>query len=275
MRNGTVVKTTFSVTLSLVFCATVAAQETDFNGWEARPGLYFHILQSAESWAGGTVSVEYSPVRDRVSGASALRLTFRESQGSPGLVVYRPPGLVARDRRGIVGISFWVKGDGSEGVGVLGIGEGASVDPRAVFLLKSRTWQPVRLTWGNFSAMPKVDVIRSLHFTVTDGTKLPASYIIDRIRLIRSVTPQATDSEVRKEGAKAAAGEPTVAQRAAALTPTQIDDRIADRIAGVQASIHERLAGLHGTVANLAGSVSALAQNQNQKQPPAPPAAGG
>ena len=80
---------------------------------------------------------------------------------------------------------------------------------------------------------------------------------------------------LRREGAKAAAGEPTVAQRAAALTPTQIDDRIADRIAGVQASIHERLAGLHGTVANLAGSVSALAQNQDQRQPPAPPAKGG
>ena len=204
MGNGTVVRATFSVTLSLVFCATAAAQGIDFHGWEARPGLYFHILQSAELWAGGTVSVQHSPVRDHVSGVSALRLTFKKSSAPAGIVVYRPPGFVARARQGFVGISFWIKGDGSAGVGVLGIGEGRNVDPRAVFFLKSRTWQPVRLRWENFNALPKVNVIRSLHFSVTDGTKRPVSYLIDRIRLIRSVTPQATDSEVRKEGAKAA-----------------------------------------------------------------------
>ena len=71
---------------------------------------------------------------------------------------------------------------------------------------------------------------------------------------------------LRKEGARAAAGEPTLWQRAAALTPTEIDDKIAAKVAAAQAGLHERLAGLHGTVANLAGSVSALAQNQ--KQPP-------
>jgi len=78
---------------------------------------------------------------------------------------------------------------------------------------------------------------------------------------------------LRKEGAKAAAGEPTLWQRAAALTPTEIDDRVAAKVATGQAALHERLASLHGTVANLAGSVSALAQNQKQN-PPTPPTTG-
>ena len=80
---------------------------------------------------------------------------------------------------------------------------------------------------------------------------------------------------LRKEGEKAAAGQPTLWQRAAALTPTDIDDKIAAKVAAGQAALHERLASLHGSVANLAGSVSALAQNQQNQKPPAPPATGG
>ena len=68
---------------------------------------------------------------------------------------------------------------------------------------------------------------------------------------------------LRKEGAKAAAGDPTLWQRAAALTPTDIDDRVAAKVAAGQAAVHDRLASLHGSVANLAGSVSALAQKQD------------
>ena len=68
---------------------------------------------------------------------------------------------------------------------------------------------------------------------------------------------------LRREGARAAAGEPTVAQRIAAMTPTEVDDRIAGRLAAVQAAIHERLGEIRGHMANLAGKTPTA--------PPTPP----
>lgn len=73
---------------------------------------------------------------------------------------------------------------------------------------------------------------------------------------------------LRKEGAKAAAGEPTAWQRVAALTPTDIDDKIAAKVAAGQAALHERLAGLHGSVATLAQTVA------GKMNPPGPPTPG-
>jgi len=73
---------------------------------------------------------------------------------------------------------------------------------------------------------------------------------------------------LRKEGAKAAAGEQTAWQRVAALTPTEIDDRVAAKVAAGQAALHERLAGLQGTVSNLAGSVAAMAKDKIHPSPP-------
>jgi len=67
---------------------------------------------------------------------------------------------------------------------------------------------------------------------------------------------------LRKEGAKAAAGEQTAWQRLAAMTPNEIDDKIAAKVAAGQAALHERMAGLQDTVGSLAGSVATLAKDK-------------
>ena len=198
-------RATFSVTFGLILlCSAARAQETDFRSWEDFPGLYFYLLQPAESWEGGVLSVEWRPVRDHVSGAHALRLDFLPSPAAPGLALYRPNGPAAASRAGYAGLGFWVKGDGSPGVGVIGIGEGRPNDPRASFLLRGKTWQPVRVRWTDFDMPVATPGIPSLFFSVTSETKRPASYIVDQIELVRAVGPATDDAGVAEEGAKAA-----------------------------------------------------------------------
>lgn len=72
---------------------------------------------------------------------------------------------------------------------------------------------------------------------------------------------------LRKEGAKAAAGENTIAQTVAALTPTQLDDRIAGVVALGQAALHEKVADLGGTVKGLAGIVGGKFGGGNPTNP--------
>lgn len=194
----------FAAALGQFFCAACAAQEVDFRGWEDRPGLYFYLVQPASLWQTGVLSVVRSPVRDHVRGGHALRLTFRASARRAGVVVYRPPGFAVGSRVPYQALCFWVKGDGSDGVGVIGIGEGADADPRARFPLRSTTWQPVRLRWSNFDRPIKTADIRALFFGVTPETKRPASYLIDRIELARSGGASIKDDAVRKAGADAA-----------------------------------------------------------------------
>jgi len=197
------------VTLSVVFGlalsgSTALAQETNFRSWQDFPGLNFYLVQQAESWEAGALSVEWRPVRDRVSIEPALRLDFAAGPVSPGLALYRPAGPAAASRAGYAGLGFWVKGDGSPGVGVVGIGEGRSVDPRAYFFLRNKTWQPVRLRWSDFDMPVVTPGIPSLFFSVTNETKRPASYLVNRMELVRSVGPSAEDAALAEAGAKAA-----------------------------------------------------------------------
>lgn len=192
------------VAMGQFFAPVCPAQETDFRGWEDHPGLHFYLVQDAPLWTADVLSVTRTPVRDHVRGEHALKLMFHVTQHAAGLVVYRPPGFAAGDRTPYGALSFWVKGDGSEGVGVVGIGDGAADDPRAQFRLGSRDWQPVRLRWQDFDREITAPEIRSLFFSVTSGTRRPAGYIIDRIELARSIDPPDEDEAVREAGRKAA-----------------------------------------------------------------------
>lgn len=204
MGRGMRLKATFSVTIGLFLSAASAAQEVDFQGWEDHPGLYFHLLQPARLWRAAELSGSCSVVRDHVSGETALRLEFAAGRDEAAAFLYMPPTFAVSNRGPSRGISFWVKGDGSDGVGVIGIGKGRGSDPRAEFLLRSRQWQPVRLRWNDFDRAIATPRIRSFFFTVTPQTKRPASYLIDRIEVVRAVGPAETDDEVRAAGAEAA-----------------------------------------------------------------------
>jgi len=198
-------RATLPVTMGLiVLCGSACAQEIDFRGWEDCPGLYVWLVQPVELWEAGVLSVECVPVRDHVSGQHALHLVFPAGRTAAGVAVYRPPAFAVRSRAGYQGLSFWVKGDGSEGVGVIGIGDGRSSDPRASFLLRSKTWQPVRFRWNHFDAPIQTPGIPSLFFGVTSDTKRPTSYIVDRLELVRSVEASDEDVALREAGAKAA-----------------------------------------------------------------------
>jgi hypothetical protein len=196
---------TLPVTMGLiVLCSVACAQEIDFRGWEDCPGLHVYLVQPAELWNAGVLSVECVPVRDHVSGESALRLVFPASRSAAGVALYRPPAFAAASRQGFRGLSFWVKGDGSAGVGVVGIGDGRGTDPHASFLLKSKTWQPVRFRWTDFDAPVTTPELPSIFFGVTSDTRRPASYLVDRMELVRSVEASDEDAAIREAGAKAA-----------------------------------------------------------------------
>jgi hypothetical protein len=62
---------------------------------------------------------------------------------------------------------------------------------------------------------------------------------------------------LRKEGARAASGEPTRFQRLAQRTPWTSDDAIADKSAAVLAQMHNTLGQLHGSLTNLPAAVGA------------------
>jgi hypothetical protein len=193
-----------SAAILLAVCVPAYAQRQDFSGWEETPGLYFYLVQPAEAWQGGIPTVLCTVTRDRVSGPNALRLDFPDLAVPAGVVAYRPPGHAIASRLGYQGIVFWVKGDGSEGRGVIAVGNGKETDPRAFFSLSEKTWQPVRLWWSDFDRAVGVNQIESFTFGITPETKRPAYYVIDRIQLVREPKPSVEEDELRALGMKAA-----------------------------------------------------------------------
>ncbi len=179
------------------------AQEVDLRGWEDTPGLYGYLFQPEAAWQAGLLNVEHRPVRDRVSGAGALSLTFR-GDGAPATFVYRPPGPAFAGRKDWAGLSLWVKGDGSEGVGVLGIGDGGPNDPRVTFNLTQKTWQPMRVRWEDFRPPVASASVSAIFFSLTPDTKRPAAFLVDKLELVRGIGPSRDDDAVRAAGAKAA-----------------------------------------------------------------------
>ena len=199
------------------------AQVSDLRGWETTPGLYLYLVQSTGFWGENLLSGEHRPVRDRVGGHAGLEMTFRPGlppapktlgdlpfrstriiEDVPAIFVYRPPAPVFGSRDPWAGFCLWVKGDGSDGVGIIGIGEGAPNDPRVTFYLREKTWQPVRVRWEDFNPAFRSTSVASLFFTVSPGTKRPARYVVSRLELIRAVGATREDDALRAAGAKAA-----------------------------------------------------------------------
>ncbi len=230
--------------------ATLQAQVADLRGWNETPGLYFYLIQPPSAWQEGFMTGEHRPVPDRVSGKAGVLLTFKAepepakvdamevvssapvAEKPPAVFVYRPPAAVFTARDGWAGFCLWVKGNGTEGVGVIGIGEGAPNDPRVMFSLREKTWQPVRVRWEEFNPAFRSTSVPSLFFTVTFGTKRPASFIVGRLELIRAVGPAVEDDALRAMGAKTAK-EPEV-ERPKDLSPFAGGG---DVLAGVRAKI--------------------------------------
>jgi len=198
------IKAAFYLHCACILTTAVAAQDQSFPDWERYPGLHVTLVQPTFLWETGVLSVDRTVVRDHVHGLHALKLTFNATKGAAGIVVYRPPGAVVADVGVERALSFWVKGDGSSGRGVIGIGTGGDADPRATFRLRSKTWQPVRLTWSDFDPPVTATRIPSLFFGVTPDTKRPVAYIVDHLKLARAADAAADEDEIRKLGAAAA-----------------------------------------------------------------------
>ena len=231
----------------LVLTSSALGQATDLRGWEDLPGLFGYVVQPESAWRAGVFGVECRPVRDRVAGAGALALTFR-GEGEPAAWVYRPPGEAFAGRTGYIGISIWVKGDGSEGVGVLGIGDGSPNDPRVTFDLRQKSWQPVRVRWEAFRPPFTAAAVRELFITVTPATKRPATVIVDKLELIRGIGAARDDEAVRAAGEKAAK-EPEVARPADVSKFVAGRERFADLRAKLDAKKPVRVLVLGDTLA--------------------------
>lgn len=188
----------------LALCAAASAQDVNFRGWEDYPGLYFYLVQPPALWEKGVRSVEWHVTKDRVAGLHALKIDFKEAEGLAGTFAYAPPGFAILDRTGYAGLSFWVKGDGSDGMGVLGIGDGRSTDPKVYFRLKDKTWQPVRVRWADFDRVVAGRQVQSVFLTVTPDTKRPCSYVVDDMELVKDVRSAEADAKLREEGDRTA-----------------------------------------------------------------------
>jgi len=98
----------------------------------------------------------------------------------------------------------WIKGDGSEGIGVLGIGEGGPNDARVTFYLKKNSWSRCACG-GRSSAGPSwATASARIYFTVEPGAKRPASFIVNRLEMVRGIGPSVEDEALKAAGAKAA-----------------------------------------------------------------------
>jgi hypothetical protein len=166
--------------------------------FETKPGTCFYLFQDARFWKEGTLSVVRHATADCLTPPVALEFAFPDVDGPAGIDRYdlsqvlgpqsedRPEDLPALPEDAI-GVSFWVKGDGSSGYGSV---EAASEEREGsslfYFPLSDRKWHRILLKWADFSPAPDVKMIGMLGFGLKEGSARPAKYVIDALRFVKT-----------------------------------------------------------------------------------------
>ncbi|HUV38646.1 MAG TPA: GDSL-type esterase/lipase family protein [Planctomycetota bacterium] len=180
-----------------VSCATVPAHAQDnfkpLWGWSPYPGYLFYYMERPTPHR-----IEMKVVADGATQGFSLQLDFPDVDGNPGLIFRELSRKDGKDFSGYEGVTFWVKGDGSDAKGrvVLGYSNG----PSATFPLKDTNWHRVDLKWTDFAPQPDAAKVGQLAFTLSSDSKRPAHYVIDRPGFAKSFAELAAADEKAKYG---------------------------------------------------------------------------
>lgn len=169
----------------LAACVVPASAVKPLEDFEAYPGFGFRVMQDAAQWRDRSEAIRMSFTTDSVTGRSALKLSFPDVAGAPGWAVRTE---LARTFAGQAGVSFWVKGDGSQNLGVVRLGTDG---PAATFPLAEARWRRVIIPWQDFQ--PPAAAPAALAFGLDSNADRPAYYVIDKVEAVELALPAAED----------------------------------------------------------------------------------
>lgn len=161
------------------------------NFFESRPGVLFYLFQDEALWRRDVLSVVHHATTECVTPPVALALEFPALDADAGLMGLDVEQALAKGEGSgrnrmpadAVGISFWLKGDGSKGTGLIQLRDDSRADgPAFEFPLSDRNWRRIFVKWDDFTPAARPADATVLGFGLKSGSARPASYIVDALR---------------------------------------------------------------------------------------------
>ena len=171
--------------------------------FETQPGVLFYLFQNDSLWEAGTLSVRHHATADYLTPPVAMEFSFPAVEGAAGFDELDIDQAVlpveeGEERTGpvvpadAIGVSFWVKGDGSAGAGRVELRSdyrqpGGGYD----FALADRKWHRVLIKWADLTPACDISEAGSIGFGLKEGSARPARYIVDALRFVKSDAEEA------------------------------------------------------------------------------------
>jgi hypothetical protein len=192
----------------LIICAGAGLFGMELNTFEDTPGTHWYVIEKHD------FTVLKNATYDCLTPETALKLTFLEAD--PSNCVYTET-IKETLKIKFAGFAFWVKGDGSDNTGIVGLNaqwggtnfkmlnmtKNACI---AEFPLKDKTWKRYAFKWEDLKSegdgiLPQAS-IQQLFFSVKAPAKCPVSYIVDKIDVLKKLEETADDKELAKAAAE-------------------------------------------------------------------------
>ena len=165
--------------LSLLGLAQVAlGGDKEFVHFDEYPGVFMYYWETPEH------SVEMSVTADSVSGGTALRVEFRDVTFTKALLLRETGRNEGKNFSAFEGLSFWCRGDGSNGHGTVILGYGTG--PMAKFALSETKWHRVDLRWKDFEPAANPAGVGAFCIGLAPGSPKPAVFTLDRPKFVKS-----------------------------------------------------------------------------------------
>ena len=209
MRYGFLVL--FGVFMALTVTAWGQESKKDYyepRFFESQPGTLFYLFQDDALWKAGEMSVIHRATADCVTPPAALEFDFPAVGGEAGVMSLDIAQTLQRSEEDeaqmpgdVIGISFWVKGNGSAAVGRVEMREDHRAPGGACeFPTGDGKWRRVMLRWTDFSPAVNPAKAEGISFGLKGGSPRPASYIVDALRYVKTADE---DPELAKLAAAA------------------------------------------------------------------------
>ena len=138
------------------------------------------VLPTIRAWDMGLQGgVRVEATTESVGDGVSARYSF--PAGGGGRIVHERTQVDEQALDRFDGVSFWVKGDGSDARGLITFGD-RSVVASASFPLTSTRWRKIHLPWDRFDT-PVRSAVRDVGFSIAAPRPGPVHFLVDRLRL--------------------------------------------------------------------------------------------
>ena len=186
---------------ALLICAGASAIE--LNTFEETPGVHWYAVEAKLN------TVLKQATYDCATPDTALKLTFLAANDADCVYTETISTLMKLKMAGVI---FWVKGDGSDNIGVAGITPfetGSNFNMKEIakggctveFPLKEKVWKRYAFKWSDFKMGEGTlapERVKQLYFSVKPGSTAPVSYIIDKVEASKKLEETADDKALAK-----------------------------------------------------------------------------